>query len=70
MQSLESYKKSIEDIYRRSFFRGIGSVFSIPGNYFPAPDLSHPKIKDLKAMKSDWESVGSYLWQAIDKSKY
>ncbi len=62
-------KPKLSRFYRRAFSRGVGSIFSISGNYFPAPDLSHPELKDREAMKSDWEAVGSYLWQAIDKTK-
>ncbi len=62
-------KPKLSRIYLRAFSRGVGSIFSLSGNYFPAPDLSHPEIKDREAMKSDWEAVGGYLWQAIDQTK-
>lgn len=70
MQTLESYRKSMERLYRRSFSRGVGSIFSISGNYFPKPDLTRPEIRDVEAMRGDWEAVGGYLWQAIGKSKH
>ena len=69
MESLNSYRRSIKKLYRRSFFNGVGSIFSIPGNYFPAPDLSNPEIRDMEAMRSDWQAVGGYMWQAINKTK-
>ena len=67
MDKLKSYKQSVMRIYRRSFSRGVGSIISIPGNYFPVLDLS--AHRDTKALQNDWKSVGGYMRQALRESK-
>ena len=67
METIESYKRTIMRIYRRSFYRGMGSIIAIPGNYFPMPDFSH--TNDAAALKRDWDAVGSYINNASTKPR-
>ena len=68
MKSLSTYKKSVKRFYRRSFSRGVGSVMSIPGNYFPSPDVT--KSKDTEALRQDWQAVGFYIQESMNKLRY
>ncbi|MBD5311702.1 MAG: hypothetical protein HDS13_06040 [Bacteroides sp.] len=67
MKRIKLTKNSIMSLYRRSFSRGVGSIISIPGNYFPMPDLS--QNNDTEALRSDWAAVGNYIRYAIRKNK-
>lgn len=55
-------------LYRRSFSRGVGSIISIPGNYFPMPCLSRSN-DTTRALKNNWERVGGYIQYAIKKNR-
>lgn len=53
---------------RRSFWRGLGSVFNLPGNYYEItiPD-SKERQADEQALLSDWQSVGDDIRKARKK---
>lgn len=56
-----------------NFFKGMGSVFSISGNYFSL-DLSRSGTQlDKKAVASDWQVVGddirSVLHQVLEQEE-
>ena len=51
-----------------NFLRGFASVFNLYGNYYKFNTSSTPEEADQKAIKSDWEKVGSDIKEA--KSKF
>ncbi|MFY8187921.1 MAG: hypothetical protein ACOVLC_08180 [Flavobacterium sp.] len=43
---------------RTSFWKGIGSIFSLYGNYYEFNASKTYLEADRKALKSDWQNVG------------
>jgi len=41
-----------------SFFSGMGSIFNIAGNYFEYNTSETALQADIKALKSDWDTIG------------
>ncbi|PXY41198.1 hypothetical protein DMB65_09600 [Flavobacterium cheongpyeongense] len=50
-----------------TFWRGIGSVFNVPGNYYEF-HISETELEaDHKALTSDWENIGEDIREAKKK---
>ncbi|SHG33270.1 hypothetical protein [Flavobacterium johnsoniae] len=50
-----------------SIWRGIGSVFNLPGNYYEFDTSKTEQEADNKALTSDWENVGADIRNAKKK---
>ena len=56
MRKYKSYKDIL--LTKRSFFSGIGTIFSLFGN--PSQSLSiNPEKTDAEAILSDWVAIGN-----------
>jgi hypothetical protein len=44
-----------------SFWKGVGSVLNLPGNYFEYEYSKTEQEADTKALTSDWQNVGEDL---------
>lgn len=43
---------------KTSFWKGMGSVFNIAGNYFNFNYSSDKQNPDIRALSSDWKMIG------------
>ena len=54
---------------RPSFIEGMARIFDFAGalDYHPRPNPENncDWAKDAEAIRSDWEAVGQYIWDAI-----
>lgn len=63
--STMSKNNPIFSFKRPSFFKGMGSVLNISGNYYKINYSDSALIADAKAIKSDWIVVGQDIRNAI-----
>ena len=56
-----------------TFWRGVGSVLNVPGNFYEFNTSNTSEEADNKALISDWENVGKDIKDAqkkIEKENY
>lgn len=58
-------KMSRNTQYIASFMIGVGSVLNISPVFANVGDVGTPQ-NDLNNLKKDWQSVGSYLYKAME----
>ncbi len=52
---------------KTGFWKGVGSIFSLCGNYYEFNASQTHEEADKKALKSDWENVGDDIKMANKK---
>lgn len=53
-------------IISESFLKGYGKALNL-GGIKVWPDIYSSETKDYKALRGDWENVGTYIRQSADK---
>ncbi|MCX6233912.1 MAG: hypothetical protein NT175_04195 [Bacteroidetes bacterium] len=49
-----------------SFFKGLASIFNVPGNYYDFNYSQSNEEADYKALKTDWSIIGQDIRNAVD----
>lgn len=52
--------------YLASFMLGVGAILNVGAVFTEVGDVGTPK-DDYNNLKKDWQSVGSYLYKAMDE---
>ena len=66
MGEIERYQTNL--LPQASFFKGLGSVLNVSGNYYKFDYSKNGAEADKKAIESDWNIVGQDIKLAMKKA--